>query len=48
MIKAERLRGLKIPGRTKLYEVKESCDIEVEEKQDDGSLDQVILEYSLG
>lgn len=44
-IKARKLKKSEIPERTKLYEVRESCDITVEEKQSDGSLDQVILEY---
>lgn len=44
-IKARKLKGNEIPERTALYEVKDSRNIAVEEKQDDGSLDQVILEY---
>lgn len=47
VIKAERLKESKIPEKTKLYEVRKSRNIPVEEKQDDGSLDQVILEYSV-
>lgn len=44
-IKARKLKELELPGKTELYEVTKSCDISVEEKQSDGSLDQVILEY---
>lgn len=47
-IKARKLKGAEIPGKTELYEVEGSRDIVVEEKQDDGSLDQVTLEYSIG
>lgn len=46
-IKARRLKKSEIPGRTELYEVRNSCNIVVEEKQKDDSLDQVILEYCL-
>lgn len=47
-IKARKLKKTEMPEKTALYEVRNSCDITVEEKQDDGSLDQVILEYQLG
>ena len=46
-IKARKLKKTEMPEKTALYEVRNSCDITVEEKQDDGSLDQVILEYQL-
>lgn len=46
-IKARKLKGSAKPGKTELYEVEKSCDIAVEEKQSDGSLDQVILEYRM-
>lgn len=44
-IKARKLRSLEIPQKTALYEIGDSKDILVEEKQQDGSLDQVVLEY---
>lgn len=44
-IKARRLKENEIPDRTALYEVRNSRNIVVEEKQDDGSVDQVTLEY---
>jgi len=48
MIKARRLRASEIPERAALYGVWESRDIAVEEKQKDGSLDRVTLQYRLG
>lgn len=47
MIKAKNLRESEAPGKTELYEVRKSREIIVEEKQDDGSLDQVVLVYSV-
>lgn len=45
-IRAERLKEGKIPTKTRLYGVRHTCDITVEERHtDDGSLEQVILEY---
>ena len=44
-IKAKKLNASKLPGRTELYEVGSSCELPVEEKQKDGSLDWVILIY---
>ena len=44
-IKARRLKECEMPGRTELYEVANSREIVTEEKQSDGSLDQVILKY---
>ena len=44
-IKAKILKMSEIPGKTELYEVRDSRSITVEEKQNDGSLDQAILEY---
>lgn len=44
-IKAIRLKDSDVPERTKLYEVGKSRDIEVVETQDDGSFDQVTLEF---
>ena len=46
-IEALRLRDTENPGKTALYEVRKSREIIVEEKQNDGSLDQVILEYCI-
>lgn len=48
MIKARELKGTKLPGKTELYEMRDSREIAVEEKQEGGSLDQVILEYCVG
>lgn len=45
MIKASKLNNFDTPKRTALYKVVNSRDILVEEKQQDGSMDQVILEY---
>ncbi len=39
MIKARKLKGLELPGRTELYEVRGSREIAVEEIQGDGSID---------
>lgn len=47
-IKARKLKRAEIPGKTELYEFQDSRNIAVEEKQEDGSLDQVTLEYSMG
>lgn len=47
MIRAKYLRESEAAGKTELYEVRKSREIIVEEKQDDGSLDQVILVYSV-
>lgn len=47
MIKARKLKESEVPGKTDLYEVRKSCNIMVEEKQDDNSLDQVIMEYHM-
>lgn len=47
MIKAKKLKESETPGKTELYEVGKSREIIVEEKQGDGSLDQVILVYSV-
>ena len=44
-IKAKKLNASKLPGRTELYEVGSSCELPVEEKQKDGSLDRVISTY---
>lgn len=44
-IRARRLEESEMPGKTELYEIRKSRDIVVEEKQIDGSLDQVTLEY---
>lgn len=44
-IKARWLKENEIPDRTALYEVRNSRNIVVEEKQGDGSMDQVTLEY---
>ena len=44
MIKASKLNNFDTPKRTALYKVVNSRDILVEEKQQDGSMDQVILE----
>ena len=44
-IKAKRLKEMDEPGKTELYEVRTSRNIVVEEKQADGSLDQVTLNY---
>lgn len=44
-VKARRLKDNEIPEKTALYEIRNSCNIAVEEKQNDGSLDQVILVY---
>lgn len=46
-IRAQRLKESETPERTKLYEIRDSRDIAVEEKQADDSLDQVILEYRI-
>ncbi|MDE7325781.1 MAG: hypothetical protein K2N63_05840 [Lachnospiraceae bacterium] len=46
-IKARKLKSSEIPQKTELYEVGSSRDILVEEKQRDGSLDQVTLEYCI-
>ena len=45
MIKASKLNNFDTPKRTALYKVVNSRAILVEEKQQDGSMDQVILEY---
>lgn len=45
MIKARKLKSSEIPQKTALYELGDSRDILVEEKQQDGSSDQVVLEY---
>ena len=45
MIKASKLNNFDTPKRTALYKVVNARDILVEEKQQDGSMDQVILEY---
>lgn len=47
MIRAIKLKESGIPHRTELYEVAGSRDITTEEKHEDGSLDQVILEYCI-
>ncbi len=45
-IRAKRLKELEMPTRTRLYEVGHTRDITVEERHtDDGSLEQVVLEY---
>lgn len=44
-IRAKKLKVSEMPGKTRLYEVRDSRDITVEEEQADGSLDRVILEY---
>ncbi|MGN0292681.1 MAG: hypothetical protein ACI4D3_01615 [Lachnospiraceae bacterium] len=46
-IKAKRLEESNIPGKTELYEIRKSRNIMVEEKQADGSLDQVTLNYDM-
>ena len=46
-IKARELKMAEVPGKTELYEVERSRDIVVKEKHDDGSLEQVILEYCM-
>lgn len=45
MIKARRLKDSETPGKTELYEVGDSRDIVVEERQKDGSVDHVVLEF---
>lgn len=47
-LRAQKLKESQVPGRTALYEVRNSRAIVVEEKQDDSSLDHVILEYCVG
>lgn len=47
-IKAVKYKKAKNIDRTKLYEVKETCNITIEEIQNDNSVDQVILEFVLG
>lgn len=47
-IRARRLKTSNEPEKTELYEIRNSRNILVEEKQADGSLDQVTLEYVLG
>lgn len=47
MIKAIKLKESGTPHRTELYEVAKSRDIAAREEHDDGSLDQVILEYHI-
>lgn len=46
-ITAVKLRESEKPQRAKLYKVVKSCDILSEEEHDDGSLDQVLLEYRI-
>lgn len=46
VIKARKLKEPEFPEKTALYEVSNSCDILVEERQSD-SKDQVIMKYSL-
>lgn len=46
-IKAIKLWPSQKPQKTELYEISASRNISVEERQEDGSLDQVILEYRL-
>lgn len=46
-IKAQRLKESEIPEKTRLYQIRNSRDIAVEERQADDSLDQVILEYHI-
>ena len=46
-IRARKLKTAEVPGKTELYEVERSRDIVVEEKHDDGSLEQVTLEYCM-
>ncbi|MCM1181994.1 MAG: hypothetical protein NC337_01305 [Roseburia sp.] len=47
-IKARRLKESEMPERAKLYEVRGFRDVTVEERQTDGSVDQVTLEYRMG
>lgn len=46
-IRARKLKEGEIPEKTGLYEVRDSCNIAVEEKQADNSCDWVILEYDV-
>lgn len=48
MIKARKMSASEIPEKGKLYEVKNSCEILVEEEQKNGSIDQAILTYCVG
>lgn len=44
-IKANRLKSSKKPEKGKLYEIRDNCEIEVTEDQEDGSRDIVILKF---
>lgn len=46
-IKAKKLNESEIPGKTELYEIIKTRNIDVEEKQEDGSLDHVVLKYCM-
>lgn len=46
-IKAKKMSASEVPERGKLYEVKTSCNILVEEEQQSGSLDHAILTYCI-
>lgn len=46
-IRANKLKNLKIPEKGKLYEIRDSRDIEVMENHEDGSKDVVILKYCI-